>query len=152
MEVPSLHLSKTLLHPHQDLFYPTPLHLRLPIPLPDSLADSLPPHPSLLQSQNSTLSHFVTLPLLLPRRLTYPIPQLFRLSRPNPLILPPIVIDTDNPILRIQLYPNKVSQDTLPGSICRSKARPKSEVDCPNISEIQVQLSELSLDGNIGNH
>ena len=149
MEVPSLHLSKTLLHPHQDLSYPTPLHLLLPIPLPDSLsmnlpdslADSLPPHPSLLQSQNSTLSHFVTLPLLLPRRLTHPIPQLFHLSRPNPLILPPIVIDTDNPILRIQFFPNYSSEDTLPGSTCRSRARHKSEVDCPNISEIQFQLS-----------
>ena len=90
-----MNLSKTL-RLHQDLFYPIPLHLLLPIPLPDSLSrnlsDSLPPHPSLLQSQNSTLSHFVTLPLLLSHPLTHPIL----------LILPQIAIDTDNPILKFQ--------------------------------------------------
>ena len=84
-----MHLSMTL-HPHQDLFYPTPLHLLLSNPLlPDSLSMNLP---GLLRTQNSTLSHFVTLPLLLSHPLTHPIP----------LILPQIGIDTDNPILRIQ--------------------------------------------------
>ena len=92
VEIPSLHLSMTL-HPRlpqtQSLFYPIPLHL--PIPL---LPDSLP----LLQSPNSTLSHFETLLLPLP----HPTPLLLRLFHLNRLILPLIAIGTDNPILRIQ--------------------------------------------------
>ena len=86
-----MHLSMTL-HPHQDLFYPIPLHLLLLLPnplLPDSLSMNLPGLP---QTQNSTLSHFVTLPLLLSHPLTHPIL----------LILPQIGIDTDNPILKFQ--------------------------------------------------
>ena len=83
-----LHLLQT-----QTLCCPTPLHQPIPL-LPDSLSKNLP----LLQSLNSTLSHFVTLLLHLP----HPTPLLLHLLHLNPRILPLIGIYTDNPILRIQ--------------------------------------------------